>query len=68
MLLPLTSSVRFKHGRGLEKLQPGYTVTVEFAQSYRELEDGERVILKTVAKEIQLVKHAVRSLGSSQGE
>jgi hypothetical protein len=68
MLLPITSDVRFKHVRGLEQLQPGDTVTVEFEQTYRDPEDGERVILNTVAKEIQLVKHAVQSPGSSQGE
>lgn len=68
MLLPITPDVRFKYIRGLEQLQSGDTVTVEFEQTYREPEDGERVILKTVAKEIQLVKHAVPSSGSSQGE
>ena len=68
MLLPLAKDVRFEHLKDLTELKRGDTVTVTYDQTWKEGDKGERVILKTVATTISLVKRAPKqALRSREG-
>ena len=69
MLLPFSESMRLAHLRSLSELKQGDTVRVQYEQTYREGEKSERVILKTIVKEIALIKRAsAQQLGSREAE
>ena len=61
MLLPLTRDIRLSHLRSLSELKPGDTVTVKYAQTYKENDQGEKVILSTVATNLALMRRAPTS-------
>ena len=59
MLLPLSSDTALVRLRSLEELKRGDTVKVRYEQTSRETDKkDERVILKTIAREIALIRHA----------
>ena len=68
MLLPITQDTKLVKVRSLDELQPGDTVKVQYEQTYREGEDGERIVLKTVATEIALVRQAPKQALISKEE
>lgn len=69
MLLPVGQETKLKHVRSFDELKRGDTVRVKYEQVYREGEKGERVILKTTATEIALVRSAPRGgLTSREGQ
>ena len=61
MLLPFTQDIRLSHLRSLSELKPGDTVTVKYAQTYKETDQGEKVILSTVATNLALMRRAPTS-------
>ena len=61
MLLPFTQNVRLSHLRSLSELKPGDTVTVKYARTYKENDQGEKVILSTVATNLALMRRAPTS-------
>lgn len=67
MLLPLGDETALKRLRTLEDLKRGDTVHVAYQQVYREDEKGKRIVLKTTATEIALMRSAPRQeLGSRE--
>lgn len=66
MFLPLAPDVKFAHVKGLEGLKRGDTVSVRYQQTIREGEEGEPIVVKTVATQIALVKSAVTAGLSSR--
>lgn len=68
MLLPLGQQMRFVRLQGLADLRQGDTVEVTYQQRYKDVEDGEPMILGTTAQEVALIKRAQQhSLGSNEG-
>ena len=60
MLLPVDKATRFEHARSLKEFVPGDTVQVQYEQTYTDGRHGERVILKTLATSVALVKHGTQ--------
>lgn len=58
MLLPLGSSVAVEGVKAIADFRPGDHVKVGVEQSYKDMPDGERIILKTEALVIALVERA----------
>jgi hypothetical protein len=59
MLIPIDGNTMAKHLQTLAQLKRGDRVRVLYQQTYKEDEQGERVILKTVATTVALVRRAV---------
>lgn len=60
-LLPLAKDVRLHHVREFAELQQGDTVKVTYQQTSKKNEKGEKILLKTLATDIALVKSAASS-------
>ena len=56
MFLPLSDKVRLDNFQSLKDLKYRDAVRVRYEQTYKEDEDGKRVVLKTVATEITRVE------------
>ena len=67
MLLPFDGTVKLERLKTLQQLSRGDTVAVRYEQTYRVNEKGERVILKTVAKQVSLVRTAPKQGLASGG-
>ena len=67
MLLPVDENVRLEHLKSIKELAPGDTVYVTYEQTYQDGEDGEPIILKSLAREIVLVKRSSGTSLSSEG-
>lgn len=68
MLLPLTEETRLEHLKSLDELKTGDTIRARYQQTYREGDKGERIILKTAATEIALIRRAPEQALSSREE
>lgn len=58
MLLPVGTETRFERLKSLAEVKAGDTVRVRYAQTYKDGEDGKRIVLKTLATHISLVRPA----------
>lgn len=58
MMFWLDKGVRVEGPKQLSQLQPGDRVSVQYLQTYRVDDAGERVILKTVATKVALLRSA----------
>jgi hypothetical protein len=58
MAFSLDEKVTVEGAKKLGQLQPGDRVSVQYRQTYREGDEGQRVILKTVARKIVLLRTA----------
>ena len=68
-LIPVDEDVHFISPlKGMADIQRGDTVRVSYNQTHSENEHGERVVLKTVATQIALMKPAAQNALSSEGE
>ena len=65
MLLPLGKKVQFEHVKGLDGLQRGDTVTVEYHVLSKTGPDGKPAAVKTLAAKITLVKQASDAMRST---
>ncbi len=68
MVLPIDEKTRFERFRTLAELKPGDTVTVRYQQLFKPGEDGGKVILKTTATDVSLVRSAPAQALSSREE
>ena len=58
MLLPVDDKVEVSGPKSLAELKPGDRVSVSYRQTYREDKDGQRIVLKTMATKISLLRSA----------
>lgn len=66
MLLPLAKDIRLSHLQDLSELKQGDTVRVKYEQTYTENDKGERMILKTLATDLTLLRSAPKNSLSSR--
>jgi hypothetical protein len=69
ILLPISEETQFQGVKGLSELKEGDTVVVRYEQTSRKGETGERIVLKTTATSIALVRQAPQEgiLSSREG-
>jgi len=65
-LLPIDDKTQFERVKHLGELKRGDTVKVSYWQTYREDEEGGRIVLKTVASSIALVRSAPKDAMTSR--
>lgn len=66
-LMPIDAKTKVERVKSLAELQRGDTIRVQYEQTYREDDKGERIILKTIARKIALIRSAPRDeLGSRE--
>ena len=58
LLLPFGNNLQLEHLKSLSELKQGDTVSVQYQQTYKDHDKGEREILKTVATRLTLVRSA----------
>lgn len=68
MLLPIGEATKLIRLKSLDELKAGDTVQVRYTQTYREDEKGKRIVLKTTATEIALLRSAPRQELTSREE
>ena len=68
IFLPITHQTRLKQMKTFSDLQVGDKVMVDYEQTYQENKKGERIILKTVATRISLVKKSTQQALVSKEE
>ena len=67
--LPLSDKVRLENFQSLNELRFGDKVRVQYQETYKEDKDGKKVVLKTVATDIALLKESQQqSLRSIEGQ
>ncbi|MCM8812270.1 MAG: hypothetical protein NC910_04400 [Candidatus Omnitrophica bacterium] len=67
MLIPITSETKLKSPlKSLAELQRGDTVEVKYKQAYRLDREGTRIVTKTAAVQIGLVKQTLKGAYSSR--
>ncbi len=60
LLLPLAEHLVVEHAKGLSELRHGDRVSIEYERTTMTGEDGQPVLLKTVAKKIALLRTAAK--------
>ena len=67
--LPLSDKVRLENFQSLNELRFGDKVRVQYQETYKEDKDGKKVVLKTVATDITLLKESQQQgLRSIEGQ